>query len=170
VYLNAADSAKAFVMLGWDVRDRLQARRVVHAGVATNDEIQFGGGEIVRFSGGHGVDTVVLTGDGFTWDLRDIAPTRLESIERIDLTGPGNHVLVLDDAHIRMLPSSRPDAPPPMAKTLMVLGDAGDTVRLDLTGFDDLGIVEGRRILRRHGAYYGLELAEAIEIEWLDAR
>ncbi|WP_052700425.1 FG-GAP-like repeat-containing protein [Methylocucumis oryzae] len=61
-------------------------------------------GQLARINGGSGIDTLELNGSGLGFDLTTIAnqggsthadSSRLESIERIDLTGSGNNSLTL---------------------------------------------------------------------------
>ena len=60
--------------------------------------------QLSRIDGGSGIDTLALAGGGITLDLTAIAnqggssplsASRIESIERIDLTGSGNNTLVV---------------------------------------------------------------------------
>jgi hypothetical protein len=63
------------------------------------------GGNFARLDGGAGIDTLAINDGGVTLDLRAVAnqgaglpgsQSRLESIERIDLTGTGNNSLLID--------------------------------------------------------------------------
>ena len=81
---------------------------VVSADTVTALAAAFGAGgntaQLARVDGGSGVDTLRLSGSGITLNLSNIAnqggstpgsASRIESIERIDLTGSGNNTLTV---------------------------------------------------------------------------
>jgi hypothetical protein len=93
----------------------LNASNITALGAGVTD------GNLARVDGGSGLDTFSLDGAGITLDLTAIAnqggstpssASRLESIERIDLTGSGNNTLtlglndVLDMAGMNLINSS----------------------------------------------------------------
>ncbi|MDH4286200.1 MAG: hypothetical protein OEV26_02105, partial [Gallionella sp.] len=62
------------------------------------------GGQLARIDGGSGIDILSLSGTGILFNLNNIAnqggsspggASRIESIERIDITGTGNNTLTL---------------------------------------------------------------------------
>lgn len=73
---------------------------------------------------GTGADVLRLDGPGFTLDVTAIPELRLRSLETIDLSGAGNHTLVLAVRDFRGLSEGY---------TIAIEGDAGDTVTVDLT-------------------------------------
>ncbi len=94
----------ADVLLGGAGDDRM----VVKDSTVAALQAAFGAGgnsaQLARLDGGSGIDTLALDGAGITLDLTAVAnsgalnpgsSSRLESIERIDLTGSGNNTLVL---------------------------------------------------------------------------
>jgi hypothetical protein len=65
---------------------------------------------VARVSGGAGIDTLRLSGAGVLLDLNTVSAaqegsSRLESIERIDLTGAGNNTLDLYARDVRDMSS-----------------------------------------------------------------
>jgi hypothetical protein len=89
---------------------------------------------------------------------------RLSSIEIIDLVNVSPSRLRLDDGSVRRLPQARPGLPAGLVKTLVVLGDVGDEVRLDASDCDVVGNDAGRDVYRERGAFYGLELAPRVAL------
>lgn len=102
-----------------------------------------------------------MTQSGGRLDLTAAVP-RVESIETIDLRGNGAQTVRLDDRAIRRLPASRAGVPAPLAKALIVLGDADDRLELDLAGFERIADNAGRLVYRKSGAFYGVELSPAL--------
>jgi predicted secreted protein len=113
--------------------------------------------QLSRIDGGNGIDTLALVGGGITLDLTAIAnqggsapssASRIESIERIDLTGSGNNTLivglsdVLDmagmnsfnnangwaDGTYNLAAGGANGANPERRHQLVIDGDAGDAV------------------------------------------
>jgi VCBS repeat-containing protein len=85
-----------------------------------DDIIRISDTGFLRIDGGHGDDTIAFDGAGLTLDLTAIPPARIESIERIDITGTGNNTLKLSIGDVLDLSDE--------SNTLLVAGDAGDTV------------------------------------------
>ena len=96
-------------------------------GGAGNDTLRVSDLGFARVVGGSGTDTLALMGGGITLDLAAIPNTRLQDIERIDLTGTGNNTLWLTKLEVLNLSST--------SNTLRVLGNAGDNVAFDDTGW-----------------------------------
>ncbi len=86
--------------------------------------------------GGNGTDTLVLSGARHKLDLTNpLMAARLESIERIDLTGSGNNTLTLNQFAVRGGIGTVADG----WHTLTVLGNPGDRVLLADTGWFKIG-------------------------------
>ena len=146
------------VMIGNDGDDIIVGGGMDHLyGDAGDDLLVVGGADFARVDGGEGNDTLAIDGD---LDLGMIRGDQIEGIEEIDFTGVGNNLLVLDAENVKAFTdgvNTKADNAALHAKnSLVVTGDAGDTV--DLDQFADTGVdtaVGGR------GGYSVYENADA---------
>ncbi len=94
--------------------------------------------------GGGGADILRLEAGGETLDLSARGDDVLASLEELDITGSGDNVLVLEAADVLAATegtNTRPDDPAVQAEnTLVVTGDAGDGLDIDLAAFADTGL------------------------------
>lgn len=147
----------AYILYGWDTSQNLGDRATALHGARDGEPLAFDGRPLISATGSSQHDVLTFTGAGLTLDLGALTP-RLSSIEEIDLTGNGDNTLVLTDAAIRRIPDTRVGAPAALGKTLIVVGDPGDRVIFDRSGYSDLSSNAGRAVLGKTGAFYGLEL------------
>ncbi|MEK7344640.1 MAG: Ig-like domain-containing protein, partial [Pseudomonadota bacterium] len=109
------------------------------SGGAGNDTLNSGAGDdaLVYDSadssiiGGTGTDTLKVSGTGQTLDLTTVANSVIAGIEKIDLSGTGDNVLVLNPDDLQAL-STETD-------TLIVTGNVGDSLRLAGTTWESRG-------------------------------
>jgi hypothetical protein len=99
---------------------------------------------LARIDGGSGIDKIVLSGAGLTFDLTQVANqaasnpnggSRIDSVEIFDITGTGNNTLKLTSKDVLELGSAKLFTTTALRQQLLVMGNAGDTVDLaDGTG------------------------------------
>jgi hypothetical protein len=156
-------TGSAYVLFGWDASNALRARHRALIGTRADDSFELIDSSIISVAGGGGIDTLRVAGDGASLDLSSLVP-RLTSIEVIDLTNGAATSLTLDDRSVRRLPRARAGLPAGLVKTLIVLGDPGDELRFDASGYEVAGSAGGRSVYRKTGAFYGIEVAAGVEI------
>ncbi|PTQ79847.1 integrin alpha [Nitrosomonas ureae] len=101
------------------------------AGGAGDDVMQIADAGFVLADGGTGFDTLELTGGGFNLNLSSLGD-RIKGIEAIDMTGSGDHRLILSMQDVLNLSDT--------TNTLRIKGDAGDSVAGLGSGWVDGGI------------------------------
>lgn len=106
-------------------------------GGAGDDLIGVRSGQFFRVRGGSGYDTLAFEDGGTQLDLGVINDAALRDIEAIDITGTGDNVLDVELRDLRAMVGP--------SHTLRVMGDASDTLEVDLSGggFVDEGVVAG---------------------------
>lgn len=164
--LGSRNGGAAYLLFGWDATDSLGERDGLPSSSSeASGRVFVYDGRPAVFSGGRGYDTLRLTSEVGVLDLPALSPS-LESIEQIDL-GSGDHTLLLDDASLRRVPTTRVGLPYALAKLLVVAGGAGDTVRMDLTRYQLAGSNAGYDVYRPNGGavYYGVAIAPDIRLE-----
>jgi len=154
---STLDSGSAYVLFGWDANNALGERVFVDLRGPGDDTLDYPALPFVRLSGGHGLDTLRVLGRDRVIDLRGVAP-RLRSIESIDITGDGPNRVIIDETVLRRVPESRGGLPGNLAKMLVVVGDADDTVQMDLSEYDVVDNQNGL-VYERIGQYFGVKLA-----------
>ena len=82
-------------------------------------------------SGGTGSDVLQVKGAGVTLDLTTVANSRITGIEKIDITGSGDNTVVMNPDDVQALSTD--------SDTIIVQGDAGDSVRLAGEGWEARG-------------------------------
>ncbi|MCA9650469.1 MAG: FG-GAP repeat protein [Myxococcales bacterium] len=109
---------------------------VLYAG-AGDDLIGVRSGQLFRVRGGSGYDTLAFEDGGVQLDLGVIIDAAIRDIEVFDITGTGDNLLTMELRDLRAMVGP--------SHTLRVLGDAGDTLEVDLSGagFVDEGVAGG---------------------------
>ncbi|WP_439597290.1 VCBS domain-containing protein [Falsiroseomonas sp.] len=135
-------------------------------GGAGDDRLGIADAAFRSVDGGNGTDTLAITGSGVTLDLTATPMPRIESIERIDLTGSGNNTLVLDRLAVLGLTEQRSAG----VTILTVDGNAGDTLRFTETSWTNAGTtVEGGVTFARYVSSDGsaeVRVAAAVAVEF----
>ena len=101
-------------------------------GGAGDDAIIVGAGLPRDVDGGSGIDSVNLDALAAVIDLSGLDAARFHDIEKIDLTGPAANTLVLDTQSVLDMAGTNGDGFDD--NTLWIMGNASDTVDLDLAG------------------------------------
>lgn len=161
--LASQQSGGVYVAFGWDMSGALGNRYGAVSGTPIEDLLPLPRLPVVAMRGGNGRDTLVIDGRERDVDLAG-ERARFESIEVIDLRGDGPNRLRLDDAAVRRIPKNHAGFAFGLAHTLTVLGDADDELQFDLSGYEIVSGTEGRVVYARSGAYYGLEVSQALPI------
>jgi len=143
--IEIVDAKRGFLTTG-DGNDTIAVDAVSNgAGWSNRFDIRTGGGDDrlvfegasnglseLYFDGGEGTDTVHLTGPGQSFDLTS-GQIQLTGVERVDISGAGDATLTVSEDLFDGL-ASFTNSLTNTADTLVVDGDAGDTV--DLVGND----------------------------------
>ncbi len=134
-------------------------------GGAGDDRLGMADAGFRSVDGGNGTDTLAITGSGITLDLTVNPMPRMESVERIDLTGSGANTLVIDRLAVLGLTEQRSAG----VTILTVDGNAGDTLRFTETSWSEAGtLVDGgvtyRRVVSADGSAE-VRLAQAVTLD-----
>ncbi|ALQ50861.1 VCBS repeat-containing protein [Nitrosomonas ureae] len=127
------------------------------AGGAGDDVMQIADAGFVLIDGGTGFDTLELAGGGFNLNLSS-AGDKMQNIEAIDMTGSGNHKLILSMQDVLNLSDE--------TNTLRIKGDAGDSVAGLDSGWVDGGIQNGVRTYIQFDAV--LQIDVAVSTDFVD--
>ncbi|MGC5198515.1 integrin alpha, partial [Aphanothece microscopica] len=108
------------------------------SGGAGDDRLVAADAGFRRVHGGNGTDTLAIGGADVTLDLTANPMPRIDSVERIDLTGSGDNILVIDRLAVLALTEQRVNG----VAIVTVDGNAGDWLRLFNDAWTDAGTVD----------------------------
>ena len=137
IFIGTTSSETAVLGTGNDIYTANGGADVIYAG-AGNDTIILNAdniakleagvtdGQLAKIDGGAGSDIIKLDGSGITFDLTKISnvlgeDSRIESIEKIDITGSGNNTLKISLSDVLDINSTQ---------LLTIDGNSGDSVNL----------------------------------------
>ncbi len=158
-------AGEAYVVFGWDHRGAAPASYDVFQGSSEDDTWDYNGGSLLRVNGGHGFDTLAVEGENNTIDSTKWPSARVRGLDAIDLTGSGNNTLILDEKHVRWMTEPRRDGAIWASKSLSIIGNSGDVLVFDLTGFSNKGTNAGRTVYAKDGAKFAIEVDSAVTLQ-----
>ncbi len=156
----------ADVLYGGAGNDRFELNA---SNVQALSSAQGGPGDVMRVAGGSGIDTLALLGEGVLLDLRNVPDSRLQTLERWDLSDPGAQTLVMGLSDV--LQGARRslwDTGLAQAVQWLVQGDAQDRVVLHGQWFAAGGFeLEGESFVRYHhvGTVAELLVEQGLRVE-----
>jgi len=152
----------AYVAFGWDLTGALAGREHVLIGDSSDNVLELPSSALVVARGGNGTDTLHVGPDVRELDLT--LHGRYDSIEVVDVRGNGAQTLRLDEAALRRIPQNQVGFAFMLVRKLTVLGDAEDRLEFALEGYSARPSGAGRVVYARPGAYYGLEVSQALPV------
>ncbi|MBL4679593.1 MAG: FG-GAP repeat protein, partial [Pseudomonadales bacterium] len=121
--------------------------------------------DFIRVEGGSGFDTLIFDGANLSLDLTTLSATRLNSIERIDLSGSGANRLTLSEQSVYKLTEVRIDDPAVPKAVLQIIGDGDDTIQLVESSWILVGEINDDGVLfNRYAPIEGLGEDEALQV------
>ncbi len=154
---TGTSAAESFVTLDGDDRMIGGGGADSFVGGAGDDVMQIADVGFVLADGGTGFDTLEWAGGGFSLNLSN-AGDRIQSIEAIDVTGSGNHRLILSVQDVLNLSDE--------TNTLRIKGNAGDSVAGLGSGWVDGGIQGDVRTYIQFDAV--LQIDVAVRTDFVD--
>ena len=110
--------------------------------------------------GGAGVDVLRVKGSNQTLDLTELNNSVIQNIENIDITGSGNNTAVMSADDVQALSST--------TDTIIVTGNAGDSVRLAGSGWEGRGSEQVAGITYNKYIGYSTDGSQVIVLSDLD--